>query len=104
MKSLWFKQKFVEPILTGAKTDTVRRPSARLPKEGDTVMFQVGPKPPFATALITRVQEIGIDHLSEAHKRDVLACFPCDDTVPLVRIEFTVLPSNSDTIKEVHNG
>ena len=58
MKTLWFKSEFVAPILSGDKCDTIRKPSNRLPGVGDEVAFSVGPRRPFARAIITTVELI----------------------------------------------
>ena len=52
MKSLWFKQIYVEPILSGKKNYTVRKQAKRNPNKGDIVALTVGPRPAFAKAKI----------------------------------------------------
>lgn len=58
MKSLWFKAEFVDPILKGSKTDTIRKVSTRLPAKGDRIALSVGPRAPFAHALIVSVRPV----------------------------------------------
>ncbi len=55
MRQLWFKQRYVDPILTGEKTSTIRAKQPRF-TEGDAVTFHVGPRPAFA---IVRIVSIG---------------------------------------------
>ena len=52
MKSLWFKQIYVQPILSGEKNYTVRKEGKRNPAVGETVALTVGPRPAFAKAKI----------------------------------------------------
>jgi hypothetical protein len=51
--TLWFKQRYVEPIIRGEKTDTLRKPTAKWLPEGTPVYFSVGPRKPFALARVT---------------------------------------------------
>lgn len=86
MKSMWFKSEFVVPILSGEKTDTMRRKSGRLPKVGDVVNFSVGPRTPFASAHVESLEEVSISSLSEERKSQVVKCY--GDVNELVRIKF----------------
>lgn len=52
MKSLWFKQIYVQPILSGEKNYTVRKEGNRNPSVGEIVSLTVGPRPAFARAKI----------------------------------------------------
>lgn len=72
MKTLWFKGKYVEPILSGSKADTVRKNSPRLPKEGEKVKFTVGPRPEFAIAVIDSIERI--NSLPEWRRKQVIEC------------------------------
>ena len=56
MKTLWFKQVFVEPIVQGTKTWTVRSKTNGL-AVGDVVQCSVGPRPPFAVVKIVDIRE-----------------------------------------------
>lgn len=85
MKTLWFKNCFVAPILSGEKCDTIRRPSRRLPAVGETVALTVGPRPPFAYASIIAVESI--EDLSKDRAAQVVACLG-ESTGPLVRVSF----------------
>jgi len=52
MKSLWFKEKYVKPILSGEKNYTIRKKSNRNPNIGEIITLTVGPRPPFAKVKI----------------------------------------------------
>ena len=56
--ALWFKQIYVPAILAGDKTDTIRRPDCRPLRVGQAVVLCVGPRPPFAEAVITAFEQI----------------------------------------------
>ena len=91
MRHLWFKGEFVAAILSGEKCDTIRVLSKRLPAVGETVNFSVGPRRPFAQALIERREPIAADQLSSARQADVKRCIgKIDDQ--LVRLTFLLLP------------
>ena len=64
---LWFKQKYVEPILDGTKTSTVRVKCPNY-KVGDLVSFAVGPRKPFCSAVIDAIDRIAVDSLEEQHR------------------------------------
>lgn len=52
------KQRFVDPILTGAKTDTVRGADFRAPAVGDLCVLAVGISRPFARVRVTHVERL----------------------------------------------
>lgn len=54
MKSLWFKQCYVADILSEKKRSTIRKNSKRLPEVNEIVSFSVGPRLPFAYAVIVK--------------------------------------------------
>ena len=72
MKTMWFKGKYVEPILSGAKSDTVRKNSNRLPKQGEKVKFTVGPRAAFAIAVVDSIESI--HELPELRLKQVVEC------------------------------
>ena len=86
MRYLNFKKQFVDDILSGRKTDTIRRNNKRLPKVGEAVIFCVGVSRPFARARITSVKPINFKTLSEARQKIILAIYP--NQVDLAMIEF----------------
>lgn len=89
--SLWFKGRFVRPILDGEKTFTVRRASSRLPKAGTVVRTSVGPRKPFAELRILSVEPVEITDLPPGYAEGLSAsCFDVSDDVELVRIDFAV--------------
>lgn len=55
---MWFRAEFVAAILAGAKTDTIRRATSRVPKVGAIVGASVGPRKPFARLLILAVEPV----------------------------------------------
>ena len=71
MKTLWFKSRFVEAILSGAKTDTVRSLQSRSPGVGERVALSVGPRPAFAQAMITGVEEVRAADLGPQRRAEV---------------------------------
>lgn len=83
---LWFKHIYVADILSGIKTDTIRRASPRLPKAGDQVMFSVGPRPPFARALIVSIT--AVDGMTRDRQAQVNACLGDTSNHDLVCLEF----------------
>ncbi len=72
MKTICFKQRYVEPILQGSKSDTVRRLNKITPRPGEKVRFSVGPRPAFAEALVDHV--IPADGLSQERQQEVIDC------------------------------
>jgi hypothetical protein len=87
MKSLWFKATFVKPILSGQKTDTIRRASNRLPAVGDQIALSVGPREPFATAEVLSVEPA----VMSASKREKVAKLYGDDLDNMVTIRFRLV-------------
>ena len=89
MKTLWFKQEFVAPILAGMKRDTIRFQSSRLPSIGDVVAFSVGPRPAFARATISHIEDVLPQALTQERAQQLARC-AIDETKPLVRLTFCV--------------
>lgn len=90
MKTLWFKQCYVSPILAGEKTDTIRRESDRLPKEGEVVALTVGPRPPFCSVRIVRRERIDLSTIPDARRREVLGIY-ADESGPMARLTFCLI-------------
>ena len=65
MRRLWFKQIYVKPILAGEKTDTIRSPDSRDWPVGQTVALSVGPRRPFAEAIVTAFESIPASDLGD---------------------------------------
>jgi len=64
-RPLAFKQRFVEPILTGAKRQTLRKQASLI--AGDTVQATCRwGDPPFARLLVTRVDRVVRSRLTRA--------------------------------------
>ena len=86
MKSLWFKSKYVDPILNGDKIDTIRKaqPPINL-KVGDVIAAQVGPRSPFALLEITDISIIGLPFERQA---EICRLYP--GVEKLTRISFRV--------------
>lgn len=91
MKTLWFKNEFVDPILTGKKTHTVRKEASRLPVVGERVALSVGPRAPFALAIIIAREPIDLERLSALKRREMEKCYPDGITVSLIRLSFRLL-------------
>lgn len=68
MKRLSFKSRYIEPILDGTKTQTLRRYSTTLPQAGEPVSFRCRQdQPAFATARVVAVDgPLTLDDLDEA--------------------------------------
>lgn len=94
MKTLWFKQCYVAPILAGEKIDTIRRESNRLPNVGDQVALTVGPRPAFGAAEIVQRELIDLESLTETRRREVLGIY-ADETGPMTRLTFRLLDTPS---------
>lgn len=71
MRHIWFKQRFVEPIVAREKTDTYRGDKFRAPAVGETVGLAVGPRPPFAHAVVERVERVRADSIDPARHATV---------------------------------
>ena len=84
---LFFKAIYQDPILSGEKTDTIRRP-IRIPRVGSLVKACVGPSRIFATLRILEVAPIG--SLTPERAAQVLACYP-DVTPDMVRLRFELV-------------
>lgn len=65
MRNLWFKQIYVPVILSGEKTDTIRSPKSRVWPINQVVGLSVGPRPPFARAIITGFEQVSAESLGE---------------------------------------
>lgn len=76
MKSLWFKKCYVQSILNGAKTDTIRKNSSRLPLIHDEFYLSVGPRKPFATAIIIKKNIIDMSQIDDDRKKQLQAIYP----------------------------
>jgi hypothetical protein len=88
MKTLWFKAKYVDDVVAGKKTDTVRPASIRLPAVGELLALSVGPQRPFRFARVMRIRRVR--KLSIKKSEDLALCYA---TVPnnLVHIEFQLI-------------
>lgn len=62
-------------ILSGAKSDTIRKASKRLPGIGEVVTLCVGPRPAFAHALIVKIEPIDPRKLPKWRRDQVLGCY-----------------------------
>lgn len=89
-KTLWFKQRFVEDILAGKKRDTMRPVSKRRFMVGDVCSLSVGPRAPFASARITKVEVIKLASLPAWRREQVLACYKAPPA-EMMRLCFRVL-------------
>lgn len=70
MRSLSFKQRYIEGILSGDKTSTLRKQAGRL-AQGDVIAATcVWTDPPFAHLRVTAVEAVGIGDLTDGIARD----------------------------------
>ncbi len=90
MRAIWFKKSFVAPILSGEKSDTYRGGGFRKPHVGQMVGLSVGPRLPFATALVTAVEDVDPASI-EPSRRAAVAGMCGDTTERLVRVAFRVV-------------
>jgi len=79
-RHLWFKKKYVEPILDGSKVSTVRLKRPRV-DVGDEVTLHVGPRPPFATVVIRSIAEIPFSSLSASYQRGMRQCYGLQESL-----------------------
>jgi hypothetical protein len=63
--SLWFQQQYVDPILNGTKTCTIRTHTRNVPAVGTECEFSVGPRTPFARAVIQSVVPVTAQQLTD---------------------------------------
>lgn len=63
--SLWFQQQYVDPILNGTKTCTIRKHTRNVPAVGTECDFSVGPRTPFARAVIQAVQPLTLAQITD---------------------------------------
>ena len=90
MKTLWFKQQYVAPILSGQKVDTIRRAkSLNLFSIGECISASVGPRTPFAILRILGLNAIDIILLAPERQHPLHQLYP-GETV-LTRISFQVV-------------
>lgn len=92
-RAMWFKARYVNQILSGEKTSTIRTAwSMRKRKVGDVVPASVGPVYPFAYLRIDAVESVVMTHLPEDVQQDVVQSLGAGawDT-ELVRVRFTLL-------------
>jgi len=87
MKSLWFKNEYVQPILSGDKKDTIRKSSNHLPKIGEEVELSVGPARVFAKALILSIAPIGA--LSKEREQEVVKIYGSLENLVCVAFNIT---------------
>ncbi len=70
MKGLTFRARYVPLILAGDKLTTIRRPSNRLPAEGERVRLVCRyDLPPFALATVLSVRDVTADQLTASDAR-----------------------------------
>ena len=87
MKTLWFKQIYVDPILRGDKTDTIRRATCKV-DAGEVLAFTVGPRFPFATVKIIDRENIDASRLPPGRKQIIKQLYGND---PVCRLSFRLL-------------
>lgn len=89
MQTMWFKSCYVQQILSGTKTDTIRKTSDYLPKKGDVVGFSVGPRLVFCKARIDNVINIKVSELPRERAAELKALYGEVDN--LTQLQFSVL-------------
>ena len=73
MRTLWFKGRYEADILSGAKIDTIRPRSNRLPALGERVACSVGPRKPFAEVMVTAIEPL--DDVSPERRAQLVAIY-----------------------------
>jgi hypothetical protein len=91
MKTLWFKQEFVEPIRQGEKTSTLRRRGGSL-RPGDIVQCQVGPRKPFAIIKIGRMRRKRLSCVERQMMQQIYA----EEVAAAVRVDFELWGDQPD--------
>ena len=89
MKRLWFKSIYISDILSGVKSETIRKFSLRLPVVGDKVLLSCGPRTPFATVEIVSVDPL-ID-LPKDRRISLAKIYPHFETMQMVILRFRLL-------------
>jgi hypothetical protein len=91
MRSLWFKRRYVGPILSGQKRDTLRaKPPARL-DTGEIVAASVGPIRPFALLRIEAIQPVTLADLDAETRAAFRAIYPAAEAETVWHIRFRVI-------------
>lgn len=88
MKTIWFKGKYIEPILDGTKTDTIRKGIIQI-KPGAIIPAQNGPRKPFARLKILSCAPIDISDLPPERQAGVRSIY--GDCSTLTKIKFSIL-------------
>lgn len=86
---MWFKQRFVRDIVIGAKVDTIRKESRRLPRVGDTINVSVGPRSPFASLRIVCITPVATENIAPDRQASLKSMV--DTSQPMVQIAFEVV-------------
>lgn len=74
MRHVWFKACYVATILAGEKTSTIRAKHPHL-EAGQEFAMSVGPKRPFAKAIVESVEQLTLDDLSEKEREGVATIY-----------------------------
>lgn len=90
--ALWFKQIYVPAILAGQKTDTIRGPGCRPLAVGQAVVLCVGPRPPFAEAIVTAFEQLPAESLASDRLEAAQAFY--GESPTYTRIAFRVTHSH----------
>ena len=94
MATLSFKQAWIEPILNGEKTDTIRKATALV--RGDIVAAKCEwVKPPFAYLEVTAVEPVAQRDLDPERRERLAKLYGEGKT--LVRIRFRRINARADT-------
>lgn len=89
MYSLWFKQCYVNDILSGAKSSTYRLKRPRF-ADGDVVSASVGPRLSFALLRVDSISEVDLTSLSTAKHNELAALYDLSNIELLYHIEFSI--------------
>lgn len=106
MRRIGFQARWIEPILSGVKTSTIRRASGPLPRPGEVVGLRCRyDQPPFAHARIVSVSPLALGQVDEQIARSdgfegisalCRAILDLYGHVPLARIIFELVERPSE--------
>jgi uncharacterized protein YqfB (UPF0267 family) len=69
MRTIWFTQRYVAPILAGTKTSTIRGQSRRPPRLCERISVSVGSRPAFVYAQVVDIRPMTLQRLDDETAR-----------------------------------
>lgn len=96
MKTLWFKQKYINSILNKTKTNTIRLLSNKLPNINDICLCSVGPRSAFCSIKIINKEQINFNDLSDEKQKELLIIYNLDYQSKFINLEFELWQTKLD--------